>query len=157
MSTQPASIDGNDTTIDLIKNHHHFKQYGCVDIVYIVSNVGSRIDYFEAMNANIFSDKTRNTNKQKIQKLLAENRYNKIFVLTGQHFLTTRIRNHRNIYIEEFNAIIQLLIPYRDIVYCFGISQMLMIGQVYYLPYCMCNRNTHRYLTNQPIRWIFTT
>ena len=154
-SIQPSSIDGNDATINFIKNHQHFNSYRQIDIVNLVSNVGSKIDSFEMMNADIFSNETRSANRQKIQELLEQNQYDKIFVSVGQHFLSNNILIHRHIYIEEFNAIIQLFEPYQDIIYCFGTTKKKMIGKTYNLPYCICDKNKYL-MANQPIPWIFT-
>ena len=155
LSIQPASINGNDSNIEFIKNHHYLGLIGTTDIVNLVSNVGPSIDFFETMDASIFSTESRNANRQKISDLLMQYQYDKIFVSVGQHFMTSKIQNHWKVYLEEFNKIIQLFEPYQDIVYCFGETKKYIPGTKYKFPYCICNR-TNRYLTNQPIQWIFT-
>jgi len=154
--SQPSTEDGNDNTIKLIKTHPYLKQYRQADVVNIVSNIGPNLDFFETLDASIFSEVKRSANRQEIQDLLEQNEYDKIFVSTGQHFLTNYIKVHRNIYIKEFNAIIQLFEPYQDKVYCFGTTRKKMIGKSFFLAYCVCNRNTNKYLTDEPIKWNFT-
>ena len=115
--THPSSVNGNDGTTIFIKNYID----GIIDLVNIIPYVGKNLQEIEVNTT--FSLTELENNRDKIKHLLDNNIYNKIYVAVGQDFL---LRNNKQIYINECKLIVEMLMPYSDKVYCFGITSKKM-------------------------------
>jgi hypothetical protein len=134
--TNPASIDGNDMTIDLIKKkieryrdkiNKYFNGIGTLYILNIFSFVGSKLEDFNDYNDDeLFYNESQNLNF--IRTFLEENYdiIDKIIMASGQHFIRTtflkdQINIHQKSYLKHYIEILEVLKNYQNKIYCCGL------------------------------------
>ena len=132
----PASIDGNDMTINLIlgniqkyrdKINIYFNGIGTLYILNIFSFVGSKLEDFNDYNDDeLFDNEPENLNY--IRTFLEENNdiIDKIIMASGQHFIRTtfvkdQINIHQKSYIKNYIEILEVLKNYKNKIYCCGL------------------------------------